>query len=395
MTENAQVQETKTNNSNDQNEEEGNYLKINTKSQFDIYNGEESRKKLNEIIQYVEELLNEEQSSTFNVWQKILDKLFPKCRREGFWISKLIAKLFQKKLVKKLIESKLNYYLQKRTEITYNKKLVLNKENIENIGYILCYSYSKFDSFRIFAEKTLKNNLSMGKKRNVVTDFYAYCNKKKKSPLDVKMFDYFENNSSIYLAPGILIFLMNCFESLKVIEIELDLDMSGIDSSDDFYLFIITLLNMHHLVSEVDHIKVNFINPHLQKDIFKFFTSELNSIYDNNNRYLKKNKKTYGKNAYKKRWDFETDYILNKQINSSKKEDDNNASIVTNNNDNNIIMHESKNLKLEELSFVDIDKDSEIGDSQFYELRERTDIVKAQKSPRYNKYAYRDRIFHL
>ena len=282
MAENAQVQEINTKNTNDQNEEEGNYLKINTKSEFDIYNEEESSKKLNEIIQYVEDLLNEEQSSTNNVWKKILEKLFPKCRAEGFMISKLIAKLFSKKLVKKLIESKLNYYLQKRTEITYNKKLVLNKENIENIGYILCYSYSKFDNFRIPSEKNLKTNLSVGKKRNVVTDFYTYCNNKKKNPLDVKMFDFLENNSNIYYVPGILIFLLNCFESLKVIEIELDLDMSGIDSSDDFYLFIITLLNMHHLVSEVDHIKVNFINPHLQKDIYKFFTSELNSIYDNN-----------------------------------------------------------------------------------------------------------------
>ena len=37
MAENAQVQEINTKNTNDQNEEEGNYLKINTKSEFDIY----------------------------------------------------------------------------------------------------------------------------------------------------------------------------------------------------------------------------------------------------------------------------------------------------------------------------------------------------------------------
>ena len=47
MAENAQVQEINTKNTNDQNEEEGNYLKINTKSEFDIYNEEESSKKLN------------------------------------------------------------------------------------------------------------------------------------------------------------------------------------------------------------------------------------------------------------------------------------------------------------------------------------------------------------
>jgi len=99
MTENDQSNnrvEEINNNINEQNEEERNYLKINTKSQFDIYNSEDSSKKLNEIIQYVEELLNEEQSSSINIWKKILEKLFPKCRAEGFMISKLIAKLFTK-----------------------------------------------------------------------------------------------------------------------------------------------------------------------------------------------------------------------------------------------------------------------------------------------------------
>ena len=327
MTENDQSNnrvEEINNNINEQNEEEGNYLKINTKSQFDIYNSEDSSKKLNEIIQYVEELLNEEQSSSINIWKKILEKLFPKCRAEGFMISKLIAKLFTKKLVKKMLEQKLEYYFQKRTEIVYNKKLVINKENIENIGYILCYSYSKFDNFKIYSEKILKNYLILiNKKINVLTDFYQYCNKKGKSPLDAKMFDFLEKNTNIYLAPGILIFLLNCFESINVIEIDLDLDMSGNESSDDFYLFIITLLNIHHLVPDADHIKVNFINTFLQKDIFLFFTNELNSIYDNNNRYLKKNKKNYGRTAYKKRWDFENDYIIiNKKILQEKKEEE-------------------------------------------------------------------------
>ena len=59
------------------------------------------------------------------------------------------------------------------------------------------------------------------------------------------------------------------------------------DSSDDFYLFIITLLNIHHLVTDANHFKVNFINRKLQKDIYDFFTDELNSIYENKNRYIK------------------------------------------------------------------------------------------------------------
>ena len=293
------------------NTQEENYFKINTKNQFETYNIEESNKKLNEIIIYVDKLIDDEQSSTDSVWKKILDKLFPKCKREGFLISKLISKLFSKKMTREIVESKLNYFFEKRVEIKYNKKFILNKENINNIGYILCYSYSKFDNFKITTNEILRNYIAICKKKNVnvITDFYTDCNNKRKSPLDAKIFDFLESNIK-YLLPGIFFFLVNCFESINIIEINMDLNMNKPRSSDDFYLFIITLLNIHHLVTDANHFKVNFINRKLQKDIYDFFTDELNSIYENKNRYLKKNRKINGKGAYKKRWDFENDYII-------------------------------------------------------------------------------------
>ena len=312
-------------NTNIINQEEENYIKINTKNQFDIYNSEESGKKLNEIIKYVDELLNEEQSSTDSVWKKILDKLFPKCKREGFLISKLISKLFSKKLTRAKVESKLDYFFMNRMELIYNKKLILNKENINNIGYLLCYSYSKFESFKISTNDILKRYINISSKINVITDFYTYCNKKRKSPLDAKIFDFIESNTNKYIIPGIFSFLINCFESINIIEIDMDLNMNKQKSSDDFYLFIITLLNIHYLVTDADHFKVNFINRKLQKDIYAFFTEELNSIYENNNRYLKKNKKIFGKEAYKKRWDFENDYIIMRQNKTEEKNDEINS----------------------------------------------------------------------
>ena len=307
----------------EQNIEEGNYFKINTKNQFETYNIEESSKKLNEIINYVDGLIDEEQSSTDSVWKKILDKLFPKCKREGFLISRLISKLFAKKMTREIVESKLNYFFQNRVEIKYNKKFILNKENINNIGYILCYSYSKFDTFKISTNDILRNYIGYCKKKkvNVITDFYTDCNSKKKSPLDANIFDFYENNTK-YLLPGIFFFLVNCFESINIIEIDMDLNMNKPRSSDDFYFFIITLLNIHYLVTDANHFKVNFINRKLQKDIYNFFTDELNSIYESKNRYLKKNKKTYGKGAYKKRWDFENDYIIMRKNKNEEKEED-------------------------------------------------------------------------
>ena len=112
-------------------------------------------------------------------------------------------------------------------EIKYNKKLVLNKDNIYNIGYILCYSYSKFDSFRITGNDILKRVLanSAKEKINVITDFYTDCNKRRKSPLDSKIFDFFEKNTNKYYIPGIFLFLVNCFESINIIEIDIILNI--------------------------------------------------------------------------------------------------------------------------------------------------------------------------
>ena len=316
--------------------EEGNYFKINTKNQFETYNVEESSKKLNEIINYVDDLINEEQSSTNSIWIKILDRLFPKCKREGFLISKLISKFFSKAMTKEIIESKIDYFFQNRVEIKYNKKFILSKENFNNIGYILCYAYSKLDSFKVNTNDELKKNIKLSQKRNVITDFYAYCNEKKISPLDTKIFDFLEGNTSKYLIPGVFFFLINCFESINIIEINMDLNLNSPKGSDYFFLFIITILNIHNLARDADHFKVNFINRKLQKDIYNFFSDELNVIYENKNRYLKKNKKLYEKEAYQKRWDFENDYII---IRKSKKElnnddsnsDEENDDIINNN----------------------------------------------------------------
>ena len=360
--------------------EEGNYFKINTKNQFETYNIEESSKKLNEIINYVDELINEEQSSTDSIWIKILDKLFPKCKREGFLISKLISKLFSKKMTREVVESRLNYFFQNRVEIKYNKKFILNKENINNIGYILCYSYAIFDNFKISSNKILTNNISDYKKHNVnvITDFYTDCNQRKKSPLDAKIFDFFENNTR-YLLPGIFYFLVNCFESINIIEIDMNLDMTKSRSSDDFYLFIITLLNIHHLVTDADHFKVNFINRKFQKDIYGYFTEELNTIYEKKNRYLKKYKKINGKGAYKKRWDFENDYIIMRKKQNEEKGEDSNSD-----EDNDILLKEDENERKYAISFSNnyymnnnILSESEVEGDDFVQINKNVNFNKS------------------
>ena len=364
-----------------------NYIKISTKNQFEIYDSEESNKKLNEIFSYIEELV--EENSNEEISQKFLDKLFPNCRRTAFLISKSISKkIMKKKDIKKLVEEKLDYFFQKRIEFRYSQQLILTKENINNIGYILCYSYSKFEDSNIKGKRDLKNIIARSGKIDVLNDFYSYCNEKSKSPQDMNMFKFLEmKDIKDYLLPGAFLFLMNCFDYINILEFDINaINECRQKRNADFLLFIITILNIHYLVTKTDRYKLNFNNEILQNDIYSFFDKELTSIYKYQNRDLKKNKNCSKKYFYEKRWDFETDYITNKQINSLEKEDDNNDNSTSNNNDINITEYKNKNLKLEEISFIDIDKDSEIGDSQLYESRGRTESLKIKQYSINNSY---------
>ena len=95
--------------------EQENFIKINTKNQFEIYNSEESKKKLNEILNYIEELVDEESNEEMS--QNFLDKLFPKGKRVAFLISKLISKKLVKKISKKMIGEKLDFFFSKQDRI--------------------------------------------------------------------------------------------------------------------------------------------------------------------------------------------------------------------------------------------------------------------------------------
>ena len=250
---------------------EENYIKINTKNEFDIYNSDESNKKLNEIIKYVDELV-EERTSTENVTRIFLQKLFPKCENKGLPVCKSISKklMKSKKITKKIIDEKIIFFFEKRIDIRYSKSLILNKENITILGYILSYSYSKFDDFKIFEKKDLIHNIKLCKNVATINEFFSYCNINGKSPADTSILDFLESQD--YCIPGEFLFLMNIFDCINILEIDMNINItkSKYDYDDDFYLFIITLLNIHSIFKSTNNFKVNFNNEKFQKDIYNY-----------------------------------------------------------------------------------------------------------------------------
>ena len=295
---------------------EESYLKINTNNGFELHNSLECNKKLNDIINLIDEFI-EDKTITENISRILLEKLFPKCQQKAFLISKLISKRFMKlKKINKIVENKINYYFDRRLNLRYSRKLILDRDNINNIGYILCYSYSKFEDLKIMNKKDITNYIKLIKKIDIINDYYRYCNENGNSPADYKIFNFLEtNNNNKYLLPGVFLFLMNILEFINILEISLDEIMfnSKEDYKDDFYLFIMTLLNIHYLATSTYHFKVNFHNKKLQKDIYSYFTKKLESLYKSNNMFPKKNVKTSENENFRINWDFEKDYIIKKK----------------------------------------------------------------------------------
>ena len=106
---------------------EENYLKINTNNQFDIYDTEESDKKLNEIIAYAEDLI--QVKSNKEMLRNFVEYLFPKCDREPFIISKYISRKFlkSKKKKQKNYRRKNRIFLFEKNRIKIFTKIYLNQ----------------------------------------------------------------------------------------------------------------------------------------------------------------------------------------------------------------------------------------------------------------------------
>ena len=297
--------------SNNENEEEmeESYLKINTKNEFDIYNSEESLQKLNEIINYTNEM-SKDKSSIENISNIFLDKLFPKCNNSDFQISKLISKKYIKPKIKnKIVEEIIQFYFGERMNIRYSKKLILNKENINKIGILLCASYSVFDSFSITETKDLENFIKTERKKDIINDYYSYCNESGKSPLEFNIYNYIQDNKKTYLVPGEFLFLINFLDLIDTVEIDVNIkvDKKAVEHNDDFYLFIITHLNIFRIATLTKHIKINLINKEVQTALNNYYCEKLKFIHTKKNRYCKFNFVTINKIN----WDFETDYSIN------------------------------------------------------------------------------------
>ena len=251
------------------------FLEINTKNSFNLNYSQE--------FSDLENALNKEIQSESNLELKIinsyLNNLFPKCNQDPFLISQYISRLLyssQRKKMNKEIETQLEFFVKNKKIKSNTLPLCLN--NFVIMGYILHCSYNNFKSYNIDNLQKLKKCVNEIDTNgiNIINDYDKFCNERKK---DFNIRKFISKRKNKYCMPCELIFLINYLKNINILDItfeEVKLEIS------DFYLYVLTLLNLQIILPRIDYIKINTINIALQMDIYsRFFRLEKYALKKN------------------------------------------------------------------------------------------------------------------
>ena len=292
---------------------EQNYLKIDQKNNFKFIDKESIN-----YLDYKYEQYKENETTKFDntniIMNNILDKICNSSVTDDiFTISLNISKQNPKsnKLSKDCIDNLVNRLLgNNKINLYKNKIMTLNKENCETIGSILCYSYLRLQQLYKIKDLNrlleIRNNI-LSRDIDVQKDFLNYCKKNKNSDEKLKITYYWKKNRNSYECLPELIFLINRYSHVSVIEIDIDLFDKNL--SEEMTKFIeITLLNIHLIFNSLKSFKINFINEMLQNGLYSFYKNRFDIIFSNAHESIKFNNYMIKDDIFQKKWNFK-DYF--------------------------------------------------------------------------------------
>ena len=298
--------------SDDSNEEEpldkDYYFQIDPKNSFSIDDTSESKEKLTQILDENEENLEINQNSKESILSSFYEKLYPKCNRDSYDICLFISNRLVKShnIRKNSLEDKIQYFISARNDFKYTQKITFDKKIIQYLGLILCYSYTKFKQYKISNTNDLVNNIKKvcSEKTDVVAEYYMEF---VESGIDI--IKYLNKIHKKYLLPGFFIFLINIFNYINTIEIDINFDGKSL-TSDERDLFLLLFLNIPHIFYGGNkHIKINLINEKLQCDVYRRFYRKYKNSLKKIHETVQKDY-LFNEDLYKKKWDFTTEFLL-------------------------------------------------------------------------------------
>ena len=242
-----------------------------------------------------------------------LEKYYPKYEGNTSKINSIISSQIKsrQKLNKEKMEVYINYFYNAKENFKTSKILVLNKRIFRNIGIMLCYIYHKLKDYKIDTNG-IKDyiNTIISKKINILSDYFLYCNNCGTDPMLLKKSYEWKKLIKIYnyQVPPELIFLVNIFQNILKLEIDIEFGQDNL-TQEDFQLYTMTLLNIEYVFPNLENISLNLVHKNLQEFINKQSIHKMTKLLLNTE-YTKKNYMKDNISKYSIKWDFEAEFDL-------------------------------------------------------------------------------------
>ena len=242
-----------------------------------------------------------------------LEKYFPKYEGNTSKINSIISSQIKsrQKLNKEKMEVYINYFYNAKESFKTSKILVLNKRIFRNIGIMLCYIYHKLKDYKIDTNG-IKDyiNTIISKKINILSDYFLYCNNCGTDPMLLKKSYEWKKLIKVYnyQVPPELIFLVNIFQNILKLEIDIEFGQDNL-TQEDFQLYTMTLLNIEYVFPNLENISLNLVHKNLQEFINKQSIHKMTKLLLNTE-YTKKNYIKDNISKYSIKWDFEAEFDL-------------------------------------------------------------------------------------
>ena len=281
-----------------------NFVQIDSKNTFSI---PETKQAINFEIYSTkfkdnEELINDNITRVKNkFFEKISNSTFTD---DYFIISQNICKLICKNI--KISKDYINIIIKNimKKDFYYEHSLLLNKDNCEIIGTILCYSFSRLQQYKIKDIYKLIEirKIILEKGIDVENDYIKYCKENKNT--DNKITDYWKTQRNKYILLPELIFLINRYSLVSEIKVDFNLFNESLNEDKmKTQLIELTILSIHWLFDSIKTFKINLINEKLQKILYNYYLKKLNKFCSDIN--VKKNILTKEHIIYQPKWNFE------------------------------------------------------------------------------------------
>ena len=343
-----------------------------------------------------------------------LEKYYPKYEGNTSKINSIISSQIKsrQKLNKEKMEVYINYFYNAKENFKTSKILVLNKRIFRNIGIMLCYIYHKLKDYKIDTNG-IKDyiNTIISKKINILSDYFLYCNNCGTDPMLLKKSYEWKKLIKIYnyQVPPELIFLVNIFQNILKLEIDIEFGQDNL-TQEDFQLYTMTLLNIEYVFPNLENISLNLVHKNLQEFINKQSIHKMAKLLLNTE-YTKKNYIKDNISKYSIKWDFEAEFDL-AYYNNIKTKSKKNRKHFPNEKYSNIIYFDEKeihttiksittfqknrkiippkniadkNKKINDTDFVDLEYDEFDNDASTSTTNSSTDIYRVKTKQNINE----------